>query len=481
MADSEVDCPAASPSPGPPDDTEWQGRYGSDFIANEISTYGNKLLHITNDAPYFRYSTTNSRFIHQPPTVCCRLKRIHQVQVGPPHVPFKCGDDIPMEGFFPSSVYHQNYPINKGIINQTNPNYEAHPNKTNWDDVQDFLKFDHTISKLIFYNDGRGCDVDSGSFRHPILIVIPNEMMENEQHLQIQNIITKTFNPPAVSLVSDCLSSFYAINEYNSLSSGIVIDIGSTITTVSIISNGVLLRYNKSYVTTISAVCDYFKYILLGHPYAHHRTNTEVNAFVNEALLRSFYVTGDFEQELLKQIENKSHSFWGDQLSVVFDYNVTLKNELFECCEILFNPKVILKDMNDFVFGKFDEEYSVFDDFYHKLRKCSVKYTWKALPDIQQRIRQKGYEMIGIVELLQNELNHCDLDATSSNELFSNILVCGGGSVCKGLKQRLHKELAKITTAESIDITMERNASFIGSKHIASSEAFASRWTLIKQ
>jgi len=87
---------------------------------------------------------------------------------------------------------------------------------------------------------------------------------------------------------------------------------------------------------------------------------------------------------------------------------------------------------------------------------------------------------LGLHELIQKSLNHCDTDSKAL--ICSNILLHGGSSLFPGLSDRLSNELFKLLPAQKFKVIASNNgyerkyAPWIGGSILASLGSFQQLW-----
>ena len=91
-----------------------------------------------------------------------------------------------------------------------------------------------------------------------------------------------------------------------------------------------------------------------------------------------------------------------------------------------------------------------------------------------------GSESSGLSELVVNAIGKCDVDIRK--DLCGNILLCGGGSMLQGIDARLHAELSAYmppSVRVRVIAPPERNfATWLGGSILASLSTFQSMWVL---
>ncbi|KAL7719712.1 actin [Entamoeba marina] len=280
--------------------------------------------------------------------------------VGNPRHPFHLIFSVPVRDLYIGDdaisrrgVLKLKYPINHGIVN-------------NWDDMEYLINH-------AYYN-----ELHCLPEEQPIVLTEPPLNSKNSRE-KLTEILFETFEIPSMYLNTTSFFSLYATNK----STGVVVDIGETVSYISLLYNGYLLQ-NES---TSNRICGweltmYLKRILDSRGLYISSTNCSLDDFyyVKETMC---YVAQN-ESDLKKYPANNSY----EQLDGTL---INFGHELVECAEPLFQPTLL------------------------------------------------GMDICGIHQTTFNSIMACD--KSIRNELFNNIVICGGSTMFPGFETRFEKEI----------------------------------------
>ena len=139
-----------------------------------------------------------------------------------------------------------------------------------------------------------------------------------------------------------------------------------------------------------------------------------------------------------------------------------IKEELC-CCGIEEESKYILPDDSEIVVG--NEKHQVTELLFD--------------PSIN------GYEYESVQKIIANSLNQININIDLRSQLYGNILLSGGNMKFNGMKERLHKEIKKLSP-KNIKVGLHlssnaENACWIGGSVISGLEAFKEMYVTEKE
>eukprot|EP00306_Pavlova_sp_CCMP459_P022340 CAMPEP_0185564654 /NCGR_PEP_ID=MMETSP1381-20130426/65205_1 /TAXON_ID=298111 /ORGANISM="Pavlova sp., Strain CCMP459" /LENGTH=420 /DNA_ID=CAMNT_0028178597 /DNA_START=100 /DNA_END=1363 /DNA_ORIENTATION=+ len=318
------------------------------------------------------------------------------------------------------------YPIEHGIV-------------TNWDDMEKI--WHHT-----FYNELRVAPEE-----HPVLLTEAplNPKANREKMVQL---MFETFNVPAMYVAIQAVLSLYASGR----TTGIVMDSGDGVSHTVPIYEGYALPHaimrldlagrdltdwmvkllterSYSFTTTaereivrdIKGLTDWMVKLLTERGYSF--TTTAEREIVRDIKEKLAYVAQDFDQEMSTALASssleKSYELPDGQI-------ITIGNERFRCPEALFRPYLL------------------------------------------------GIASPGLHELVHEAVMRCN--AHIHKDLFKNIVLSGGTTMCPGFVERLSKEMTALAPsslrAKVISPPERKYSVWIGGSMLASSRIFQQMW-----
>jgi len=288
------------------------------------------------------------------------------------------------------------YPIEHGIV-------------TNWDDMEKI--WHHT-----FYNELRVAPEE-----HNILLTeAPLNPKANRE--KMTQIMFETFITPNMYVAIQAVLSLYASGR----TTGIVLDMGDGVSHTVPIYEGYCLPHAIERLDLAGRdLTDYLMKILKERGYSF--TTTAEREIVRDIKEKLAYCANDFEQEMADAEASQEI----EESYELPDGNViTVGNERFRCCEVLYNPQTI------------------------------------------------GLESEGIHKLTFSSIMKCDVDIR--RDLYSNIVMSGGSTMFPGIADRMKKEMTALApNSMSVKIVAppERKYSvWIGGSILASLSTFEDMW-----
>src|SRR3989338_3358499 len=197
------------------------------------------------------------------------------------------------------------------------------------------------------------------------------------------------FNAGACFMIWDPIGAIYS----SGYCTGVSVCIGDGI--IQITSSGGSGQIDRRCLRRVNFgggdVTDYLSELIREEHGLNMKTSAE-REIVREMKEANCYLSLDFEKECKKKASESSDLWKKFELP---DGNViNMSEERFKCSEVLFNPKLINKD----------------------------------LP--------------GIHELIHSSISNVDIDLR--RDLYGDVVVCGGGTMVPGFKERLTKELISL-------------------------------------
>ncbi|KAF5302067.1 hypothetical protein FQR65_LT08617 [Abscondita terminalis] len=255
----------------------------------------------------------------------------------------------------------------------------------------------------------------------PVILTEPpiNSKANREKTTQV---MFETFDVPAMYLANQGVLSLYASGR----TTGVVLDIGDGVTHTTSIYEGFAIphaipRFNLAGFELTHYLMD----ILTERGY--FLTQPAEADVIREVKDQLTYVAMDFEKEMAAAAASnsleKSYQLPDGQV-------ITIGNERFRCPEILFRPSLL------------------------------------------------GMEQWGIHETTYNCIMKCDVDIRK--DLYANIVLSGGTTMCPGFSERIKKEIVALAPS-TIDVKIiapsDRQYSvWIGGSVLASSRTIKDMW-----
>ncbi|KAM9958632.1 hypothetical protein ACTFIW_012221 [Dictyostelium discoideum] len=282
---------------------------------------------------------------------------------------------------------------------------------SNWEDME------RIYSRLLYY------EFKVAPEESDILLTEPPLTSKND-HNKLIEIMFETFCAQSVSLLDQSMLSFYSSSSQFENSSGLVVDIGDSVTNIVPFYNGVLLKEG-----------------IVRQEFG----GSDIVTYLNDT-----YKQYNIPIETLYDIKEK----FGYVSTLAFDNNNNNNNYSYQLTE---GGKTIEISEDDRI-------------------KCG-EYLFKPLSSSSS----SSSSLEGIDNLIMKSINNaclsnvdCSIDI--KNKLFNNILLCGGSTKFKGFIERLKIELERKLencTTQSINIKNNNNdySSWLGGSKISSNKS----------
>ncbi|TFL06571.1 actin-like protein [Pterulicium gracile] len=258
------------------------------------------------------------------------------------------------------------------------------------------------------------------SEEHPVLLT---EAPLNPRHNRdvAAQIFFDTFNVPALFTSVQAVLSLYASGR----TTGIVLDSGDGVTHAVPVFEGFSVPHAIRRIDIAGRdVTDHLQLLL--RKAGHHLHTTAEREVVRTIKEKCCYVSMHHDKEEKEMVGNNK----GEEFRLPDGNVITLGAERFKAPEILFNPEIV------------------------------------------------GQEYSGVHQVIVESITRTDLDLRKS--LFSNIVLSGGSTLCKGFGDRLLTEVKKLSLKEvkiKIYAPPERKYStWIGGSILASLTTFKKMW-----
>jgi actin-related protein len=256
---------------------------------------------------------------------------------------------------------------------------------------------------------------------HPVLLTdIPLNPKSNRE--KMTEIMFEFFDVPAMNISNQSVLSFYSSGR----TTGVVLDCGHGVTNVVPIFEGSPL--NKAIHSMNIAGNELTHFLLKLQKESLFNTNSGLD-MVRDMKEKMCFVSQNYEKELM----DSETSNFNDKFYELPDGNkIKLGDERFRCPEVLFQPQII------------------------------------------------SMEEKGVQEMILSSIQKCDIDL--KKEMFSNVVLSGASTLFEGFKERLNKELTKISPL-SIEINIiapkeRKHSAWIGGSKICSLSSFNNLWVL---
>ena len=304
----------------------------------------------------------------------------------------------------------------------------------------------YAINKLWHHTFDNELSVDPEQYN--VLLSEPTMNLQTNRE-QTAQLMFETFNIKALYLEKQSVLSLYSSGRTD----GIVVDCGYSSTRIDAVYNGHALKHTHfeldiggreicSYLLKLSGILNSYTWS------DDHCTHTsEVRRIIRDLIAKHAYIAEDYDIEMNSK---------NDKNDIEIEYELPdgnvlkLDTDRFKCAEILFRPLLIKDEVMNIGW----DEYSIKGEY-------------------------------GIHELLIQSIEKCK-DPNDDRELDLNlntIVLCGGGSVIKGFKSRLEREMSDyggiyniVNTQPGESRTANKCATWIGGSILASLSSFDDCW-----
>lgn len=324
-------------------------------------------------------------------------------------------------------LFSLSYPIEYGII-------------TNWDDMEKVWR--HT-----FYNELR---VEPEE--HPVLLTEPplNPRANRERMMQI---MFETFNVPSMCIYNQavlCLNS-------SGRSTGVVIDSGDRTTHTVPVYRGSLIPHAIIRIDIGGQdLTEYMEKILMES--GRKEANMDMTGPDLAEYMKTFLAESDWKEELTRH----DSDYWN----------------LKRVINMRWIEREIVRDIKEkfcYVAHDFDEEMLIFSSSsLHKLHEKSYELPGGDVitvgnerfrcPEVLFKPTFIGQEASGIHETVLSSIKKCKVNSLlfDENDLFGNIVLCGGTTMFPGLAVRLKKELEALVPTTDVNVIAAKERKYSG-------------------
>lgn len=288
------------------------------------------------------------------------------------------------------------YPIERGIVK-------------NWDDMA--LLWGHIFDQ----------ELRASPKEHPLFLSEP-PMGHKSMREKMTEMMFETFEVPKLSFAPEPLLVIHG----SGISSGVVVDIGDGMTTITPFYEGQLLSHAASRLELAGRdLTHYMNRLLSERGYRYQNSNDFFT--VQKIKERLCYVASNFDDEMQRSTMSNDIEMSYTQIDGQI---VTIGNERFRCPESLFQP-------------------------------CMV-----------------GLESPGIHQLIYNSVLACPID--TRKDMFKSIILVGGSTFFRGLAERLQAEISNLAPSsvevKVISLDYRRYLTWTGGSILAELESHQPSW-----
>jgi len=305
--------------------------------------------------------------------------------------------------------------------------------------------------------------LQASTSQHPLLMV-EQSFAASEQRTKMCEIMFEKFEAPAFFLSKDAVLSAFAAGR----ASGLVVDVGSGLSRITPVHDGYVLKKGIT------------KNNLAGEAISKwmHRCITGKGTAVrpHHSLVKEAKAPGEPLSVLPRLLAHETDSFrnW-----MTFDVVRDIKESLCHVSEVRFvednyegtPPKVYeLPDGStvELAVDRFRIPEALLNPAFGDAEVLAAAHS------------QEAGKAIGLVQMFNESVAKCDPDLR--RDLFSNIILTGGGSLFDGLEVRVHNELAETLPSQKIKIVAtgvnaeRRFSAWIGGSILGSLGTFHQLW-----
>jgi actin len=254
---------------------------------------------------------------------------------------------------------------------------------TNWDDFE--IMFNHVLS-----NELRCADPASIMLTEPIF----NSRIQREKMLQL---CFETMNAQASYLFPSALLSLYATGQYT----GTVLEIGDGLTQVATVMEGFLIQSGCARLNNLAGTdLDEYLLRLMALHSDIHLDNTAINRELSRDIKQKMCYLATSSENFAALNKESTERTMSKEYEMVDGKKIKITNEMWQCPEVLFNPR---------------------------------KYLEKDIPGVHQLI----------VDCIQS----CAYD--TRKHLYGNIVLSGGTTLTTNFVERFQNEVQKLVPHNS--------------------------------
>ncbi|KAI3652964.1 hypothetical protein MP228_002389 [Amoeboaphelidium protococcarum] len=306
---------------------------------------------------------------------------------------------------------------------------------------------------------------------YPVLVVERSDNSADERQ-KVADLLIKQYQVPAIYFARSAVMAAFAAGR----SSGLVIDVGADLTTITPVYEG--------YVLTKGAVHqDLAGNAINTRIYEHLTSELQLNLTPRFKIEKKKALVVDVRTKpdlTLKKLNGVTESFeHHEKMRIVEDF----KQSVCAVSAARYDPQLLA--MRPTTSYEFPDGYnSTFGaerfKFGEMLFQPKVLATSHHHGDASGHHDNDGIEFQGVATLVYNSLNACDQDVRP--QLLSHVIVVGGGSLLDQFAERLSVELGQLIPGLRIKIYASGNrverrfGNWIGGSILSSLGTFQSMW-----
>ncbi|CAD8052192.1 unnamed protein product [Paramecium sonneborni] len=256
---------------------------------------------------------------------------------------------------------------------------------------------------------------------HPVLLTkAPRNPKINQE--KTTQFMFENFEVPFLHISYQTVLSLYSLGK----TTGVILDSGEGITNCVPIYEGFQLSSQLQRLDVAGSSCTNYLSLLLKDEFLNISTPSQRNKIAKDIKESLCYVAQDPIAEDNKYLGNTSNY---SQHILPDGYKLTIKEQKYQCPEILFNPKIA------------------------------------------------GYEMPGIHQITYKSIFQSDRDI--QQQLYNNIVITGGTTLFPGLQDRLVKEINNLVQSPQTRVLVppnRLNSTWIGGSIVSTLMNFKPFW-----